>query len=68
MNMTQAQIDDLLELLMALTRVPDVALQRDRLARLCLLLAQHIDDAEVVRAQVVAAMAAESQRLTLSIP
>lgn len=68
MPATQQQLDDLLEHLVALTDLPDPAAQRDRLARLVLLLAQRIDDTAAVHAAIDEAMRTEAQPLALAIP
>ncbi len=68
MPATQQQLDDLLEHLVALTDLPDPAAQRDRLARLVLLLAQRIDDTAAVHAAIDEAMRTEGQPLALAIP
>lgn len=52
MPATQPQLDDLLEHLIALTDVPDPAVQRDRLARLVLLLAERVGDPAAVQAAI----------------
>jgi hypothetical protein len=49
MNLSQQQIDDLLEDLIALTDTPDRGEQVKRLSRLCLLLIEQIDDHAAVR-------------------
>jgi len=50
MSFSQQQLDDLLEDLIALTNIPDSEEQVRRLAQLCLLLIEQIDDPEKVRA------------------
>lgn len=62
---TQPQLDDLLEHLIALTDVPDPAVQRDRLARLVLLLAERVGDPAAVQAAIDQAL--RGQALTLAI-
>ena len=68
MPATQQQLDDLLEHLIALTDVPDAAAQRDRLARLVLLLAERVGDPAVVRAAIDEVMQGESHPLVFAIP
>lgn len=76
MPATQQQLDDLLEHLIALTDapdgsgvpgVPDPAVQRDRLARLVLLLAERVGDPSAVHAAIDEAMRGQSEALTLAI-
>ena len=76
MSATQQQLDDLLEHLIALTDapdasgvpgVPDPAVQRDRLARLVLLLAERVGDPAAVHAAIDEAMRGQSEALTLAI-
>lgn len=68
MSTTQQQLDDLLEHLIALTDLPDPAAQRDRLARLVLLLVEDLGDTAVVRAAIDEVMRDEAQPLALAIP
>jgi hypothetical protein len=68
MPATQQQLDDLLEHLIALTELPDPAARCDRLARLVLLLAQHIDDTKVVQNAIAEVMHSEGRELRLAIP
>ena len=56
MNLSQQQIDDLLEDLIALTDTPDSAEQVKRLSRQCLLLIEQIDDHAAVRLALDAAL------------
>ena len=56
MNLSQQQIDDLLEDLIALTDTPDCGEQVQRLSRLCLLLIEQIDDHAAVRRALDAAL------------
>lgn len=56
MNLSQQQIDDLLEDLIALTDTPDGGEQVKRLSRLCLLLIEQIDDHAAVRRALDAAL------------
>lgn len=79
MPATQQQLDDLLEHLIALTDAPDAsgvpgvpatpdpAVQRDRLARLVLLLAERVGDPAAVHAAIDEAMRGQSEALTLAI-
>lgn len=68
MPATQQQLDDLLEHLIALTDLPDAAAQRDRLARLVLLLAERLGDPAAVRAAIDDVMQGEARPLVLAIP
>jgi len=68
MPLSQPQLDDLLERLIALTGVPDPIVQRDRLARLVLLLIEAVGDAERVQAALDEMMAGEAGAFELSIP
>ena len=68
MPATQQQLDDLLEHLIALTDLPDAAAQRDRLARLVLLLAERAGDPAVVRAAIDEVMQGEARPLVFAIP
>ena len=56
MNLSQQQIDDLLEDLIALTDTPDRGEQVKRLSRLCLLLIEQINDHTAVRRALDAAL------------
>ena len=56
MNLSQQQIDELLEDLIALTDTPDRGEQVKRLSRLCLLLIEQIDDHAAVRLALDAAL------------
>ncbi|SSW66083.1 DUF2783 domain-containing protein [Achromobacter agilis] len=68
MPLSQQQLDDLLERLIALTNVPDPEAQRDSLARLSLLLIEAVDDAALVQAAVDEMLAAQSGSPALNIP
>jgi len=67
MAMSQSQLDDLLERLSALTDCP-VGEQRDRLARLVLLLAERVDDFALLCAAVDEAARVDGSELALAIP
>jgi len=64
---SQPQLDDLLERLAALTDCP-IGTQRDRLARLVLLLAEQIGDCALVQAAIDEAAHVDGSELTLAIP
>ena len=66
MPVSQPQLDDLLERLIALADCP-LGMQRDRLARLVLLLAEHIDDSALVCAAIDEAARVDGSELTLAI-
>ncbi|WP_088156281.1 DUF2783 domain-containing protein [Achromobacter xylosoxidans] len=68
MPLSQQQLDDLLERLIALTNVSDPAAQRDSLARLSLLLIEAVDDAARVQAAVDEMLAAQPGSPALNIP
>ncbi len=68
MPLSQQQLDDLLERLIALTNVPDPEAQRDSLARLSLLLIEAVDDAARVQAAVDEILAVQPGAPALNIP
>ncbi|MGH8815436.1 DUF2783 domain-containing protein [Achromobacter pestifer] len=68
MPLSQQQLDDLLERLIALTNTPDPGAQRDNLARLSLLLIEAVDDSARVLAAVDEVLAVPSDGPTLNIP
>ncbi|KGD86838.1 hypothetical protein JL37_28430 [Achromobacter sp. RTa] len=68
MPLSQQQLDDLLERLIALTDVPDPAAQRDSLARLSLLLIEAVDDAARVQEAVDEILAVQPCAPALNIP
>ena len=57
MSLSQQQIDDLFEDLIALTDTPEPGEQVRRLSRLCLLLIEQLDDHDAVRRALDAALA-----------
>jgi hypothetical protein len=65
---TQQQLDDVLEHLVALTDLPDVTAQRDRLACLVLLLAESLDDPQAVHAAIEEVLRHDNQGFALAIP
>lgn len=67
MSATQQELDDLLEHLIALTDLPGPDAQRDRLARLVLLLAERVGDPASVRAAIDEAMRVEARPLVFAI-
>ncbi|MFG0233194.1 DUF2783 domain-containing protein [Achromobacter sp. 413638] len=68
MPLSQPQLDDLLERLIALTSAPDPSVQRDRLAQLVLLLIEALGDGDRAQAAVDEMMAAHADPSCLSIP
>lgn len=68
MPLSQQQLDDLLERLIALTDLPDPGAQRDNLARLSLLLIEAVDDSARVLAAVDEVLAVPSGCPALNIP
>ena len=68
MPLSQQQLDDLLERLIALTSSPDPVVQRDRLAQLVLLLIEAVGDAARVEAAVEEMMAAHANPSSMTIP
>jgi hypothetical protein len=64
---SQPQLDDLLERLSALTDCP-IGMQRDRLARLVLLLAEHLRDCALACAAIDEAAQVDGSELILAIP
>ena len=68
MPLSQPQLDDLLERLIALTSAPDPSVQRDRLAQLVLLLIEALGDGDRAQAVVDEMMAAHADPSCLSIP
>ena len=68
MPATQQQLDDLLEHLIALTDLPEPTAQRDRLARLVLLLAEGLNDPAAVHTAIDEVMRDEAQPLVFAIP
>lgn len=68
MSLSQQQIDDLLEDLIALTDTPEPDEQVRRLARLCLLLIEQLDDHAAVRRALEAARAEISPPPVRPIP
>ncbi|CAB3927802.1 hypothetical protein LMG26858_06080 [Achromobacter anxifer] len=68
MPLSQQQLDDLLERLIALTNTPDPEDQRDSLARLSLLLIEAVDDATRVQAAVDEILAVQPGAPALNIP
>ena len=68
MPLSQPQLDDLLERLIALTSAPDPSVQRDRLAQLVLLLIEALGDGDRAQAAVDEMMAAHAEPSCLSIP
>ena len=68
MPLSQQQLDDLLERLIALTSSPDPAAQRDRLAQLVLVLIEAVGDAERVDAAIEEMMAAHAGSPSVAIP
>ena len=66
--LSQPQLDDLLERLIALTSAPDPSVQRDRLAQLVLLLIEALGDGDRAQAVVDEMMAAHADPSCLSIP
>lgn len=57
MSLSQQQIDDLLEDLIALTDTPEPGEQVRRLSRLCLLLIEQLDDHDAVHRALDAVLA-----------
>lgn len=68
MPLSQQQLDDLLERLIALTSDTDPAVQRDRLAQLVLLLIEAVGEAGRVEAAVEEMMAAHAGPSSVAIP
>jgi len=66
--MSQQQLDDLFESLVAFTDLPSVDAQNARLSKLVLLLIERVDDASEVRTAIEQAMKSESRELVLAIP
>ena len=68
MPMSQQQLDDLFESLVAFTDLSSVDAQNARLTKLVLLLIERIGDAAAVRAAIEQVMRVESSELVLAIP
>jgi hypothetical protein len=68
MPISQQQLDDLFEALVAFTDTPVAEDRQRRLTRLVLMLIEHVDDASQVRAAIDQVMKSESRELVLAIP
>ncbi len=68
MSISQQQLDDLLESLVAFTDLSSGDDKQRRLAKLVLLLIERIDDAADVHAAIDQVMKSESHELVLAIP
>ncbi|PND35210.1 DUF2783 domain-containing protein [Achromobacter pulmonis] len=68
MSLSQQQLDDLLERLVALTDVPDPVAQRDRLARLSLCLIEALDDGPRAQAILDKTLADHPDSPALTLP
>jgi hypothetical protein len=68
MPISQQQLDDLFESLVAFTELPSGDDRQGRLAKLVLLLIERIDDPAEVHAAIDQVMKSESRELVLAIP